>query len=53
MRFGKVRIVPLRVPDRRSGPDYRRFPMLDLCYLALGLAGFLVFVLGVRAAERM
>jgi len=27
--------------------------MLDLVYLALGLAGFVVFALGVRAAERM
>jgi len=27
--------------------------MPDLLYLALGLAGFVAFALGVRAAERM
>ncbi len=31
----------------------RRTLMLDLIYLALGLTGFVVFALGVRAVERM
>ena len=47
------RIASLRDLRGLSGSDYRRFLMLDLVYLALGLAGFVVFALGVRAAERM
>jgi hypothetical protein len=31
----------------------RRNLMFDLIYLALGLAGFAAFALGVRAAERL
>jgi hypothetical protein len=36
-------------PVRKIGES----PMLDLLYLALGFAGFVLFALGVRAAERM
>jgi hypothetical protein len=35
-----------------SNPD-RSLSMSDLIYLALGAAGFLVFALAVRAADRM
>jgi hypothetical protein len=49
----KFRIASLRDAPGCSGSDYRRFPMLDLVYLALGLAGFLVFAFGVRAVERL
>lgn len=40
---------------RAKKPDvtFRRNLMLDLLYIALGLAGFAAFALIVRAAERM
>jgi hypothetical protein len=41
----------LRARVRRS--NGRRFSMLDLVYLALGLSTFLAFAFGIRAAERL
>lgn len=41
-------------PSRHSyGITFRRCPMLDLIYLALGAAIFAAFAVGTRAAERM
>jgi hypothetical protein len=54
MRFGLIPNGAFTRPSSRV-PDIviRRHTMLDLIYLALGLAVFAAFALGVRAAERM
>jgi hypothetical protein len=54
MRFG---LIPngafTRLGSRVPDIVIRRHTMLDLIYLALGLAVFTAFAFGVRAAERM